>query len=530
MYPIAINSLTFSWPDGSSVLDNVTAVFPRGCTGVVGANGSGKSTLLRLIAGELSPQKGSISVAGRVAYLPQLATLSRAGRVSDLMGLRRITDAIRAIEAGSVDPAVFDVVGDHWDIEARALAALDAGGVHVTNLDRSANTLSGGEAVLTQLVSVQLRGATVGLLDEPTNNLDAAARDRVYEVVREWRGTLLVVSHDHALLDLMDSTAELRAGNLQVRPGSYSEYLDQVEHEQRVAESRVRQAEQQLKAEKQQQRQAEQRIARSRKQGKKDAQNRKFVPAVINDRRNSAEKSQGHQRGVHARRVMDAQEQATRAGELVRSDDHILLTLPDPDVPRGRDIARVLDADGREFLVRGPERIGVVGVNGSGKSTLLRRMMAGLVDAGPGGEILCEDVGYLPQFMDGLDDDASVLENVRRSAADVGERELKNQLARLLLRGDIVERPVRTLSGGERFRAAIAQVLLASPPPQLVMLDEPTNNLDRVSKAQLCEALRSYRGALVVVSHDRGFLNSIGVGAIWELHADGCLTRESLGN
>jgi ATPase subunit of ABC transporter with duplicated ATPase domains len=134
-------------------------------------------------------------------------------------------------------------------------------------------------------------------------------------------------------------------------------------------------------------------------------------------------------------------------------------------------------------------------------------------------------IGYLPQRVDGLDDDASVLENVRAAAPRVGTVELRNRLARFLVRGDAVHRPVSSLSGGERFRVALARLMLADPPPQLLVFDEPTNNLDIDTVDQFVAALSSYRGAVLIVSHDDAFLARLGVGLTLEVGPGGSLTE-----
>ena len=525
---VVLHDLTFAWPDGSPAIDHVSGAFDRGRTGLVGLNGVGKSTLLRLIAGDLTPTGGSITANGTVHYLPQNLTLRPLDTVADLLGVRDILDAIRAIEGGTIDQHLFDLIGDDWDVEARSIAALAAAGIDVADLGRAADTLSGGETMLTALVGVSLRRADIALLDEPTNNLDGDARERAYEMVSGWRGTLIVVSHDTALLELMDATAELRAATLSVYGGPYSAYREQVASEQEAAQRALRSAEQTLKAEKRQRIQAEEKIAHSERQGRKDAANRKYVKAVVNDRRNSAEKAQGNRRGILDDKIASAREAVDTAESRVRDDDHISIQLVDPSVPAGRRIARFVGTDGRETIVQGPERVALTGPNGVGKTTLLRQLVGDVSAPAPNhgrAEAMVEHIGYLSQRLDGLDDDRTVLENVGHAAPGIGTGELRNQLARLLLRGSSVDRPVGALSGGERFRAALATLLLASPPPQLLVLDEPTNNLDIPSVRQLTEALASYRGALIVVSHDRAFLDGLDLTTELRLDREGMLTR-----
>ncbi len=173
-------------------------------------------------------------------------------------------------------------------------------------------------------------------------------------------------------------------------------------------------------------------------------------------------------------------------------------------MPAGRRIAELPGARG-PLVLAGPERTAIVGPNGIGKTALLEDLVAGR----GAGRLLTDRIGYLPQRLDGLDDGASVLDTVRAEAPGTEPGLVRTRLARFLLRGDSVHRPVGTLSGGERFRVALARLLLADPPPQLIVLDEPTNNLDIRSVEQLVDALRAYRGAVIVVSHDDDFLGRL---------------------
>ncbi|KJL40706.1 MULTISPECIES: ABC-F family ATP-binding cassette domain-containing protein [Microbacterium] len=551
---IVLDRVSFAWPDGTAALSDVSGSFGTGRTGLVGRNGSGKSTLLRLIAGELTLSGGHIAGATDAAYLPQRLTLDVDRPVADLLGVGDTLRALRAIESGDADPRHFDAVGSDWDIEARAHAALAEAGLAPDMLDRSVGQLSGGEAVLTAIAGIRLRGASIALLDEPTNNLDREARARLHDMVRSWRGALIVVSHDTSLLELMDDTAELYANTLSVFGGPYSEWRAWLDAEQGAARDAERAARQAVKREKRQRIEAETTISRRAAMGQKAFDEKRVPKIVANGRRMAAQVSAGKLRGEKADREASAREALDAAERRVRDDDIVKIDLPDPGVPAGRRIATLGDGE-RSWIVQGPERVALIGPNGAGKTTLLEKLVApvaavvpdsGSVDASgadtPGiargpqapdepilnsvrGELHTDRVGYLPQRVDGLDDAASVLENVAPSAPSVTIVELRNRLARFLIRGAAVERPVGTLSGGERFRVALARLMLADPPPQLLVFDEPTNNLDLDTVDQLVDAIAAYRGAVLVVSHDDAFLERIGVNLVLELDRDGTLTE-----
>ncbi|MFE7067955.1 ABC-F family ATP-binding cassette domain-containing protein [Microbacterium sp. NPDC057658] len=528
---VVLDRLSLTWPDGTVALDGVSGAFGAGRTGLVGRNGAGKSTLLRLIAGELAPTSGTLTTSGEVAFLPQQLTLDVDRRVSDLLGVTAALDAVRAITAGDVDPAHFDAVGDDWDIEARAEASLAEAGLAPAFLDRTVGELSGGEAVLVAIAGIRLRRAPITLLDEPTNNLDRDARAALAAMVQSWKGTLIVVSHDLALLELMDDTAELYGRNLSVFGGPYSEWRAWLDAEQDAAKQAEVAAAQVLRKEKRQRIEAEVKLAHRARTAKK-AEVEKRVPKIVaHGRKMAAEVSAGR-----LRTEVGAKEDAARAahdaaGRRVRSDASMKIELPDPDVSRSRRIAE-LGGPERSWVIQGPERVALIGRNGAGKTTLLERLVSGAApDSGDEArerpelraEALTDRIGYLPQRVDGLDEGLSVFENVAAAAPQVPEKELRNRLARFLIRGGTTDRPVSALSGGERFRVALARLLLTDPAPHLVVLDEPTNNLDLDTVDQLVEALRAYRGAVLVVSHDDAFLARLDLDLTLEIDADGGL-------
>lgn len=551
---VILDRLTFTWPDGSVALDGVSGAFGSGRTGLVGRNGAGKSTLLRLMAGELEPTSGMVTASGEVAYLPQQLTLDVDRRVAELLGVSEALDAVRAISAGDVDPAHFDAVGDDWDIEARAEASLAEAGLAPDFLDRRVGELSGGEAVLVAIAGIRLRRAPITLLDEPTNNLDRDARAKLAAMVRAWKGTLIVVSHDLSLLELMDDTAELYAQTLSVFGGPYSEWRAWLDAEQDAAKQAEVTAAQVLRKEKRQRIEAEVKLAHRARTAKK-AEIEKRVPKIVaHGRKMAAEVSAGRLRTEVGAKEDAARSVLDEAGRRVRSDSSMKIELPDPQVSRSRRIATVGDHE-RAWVIQGPERVALIGRNGAGKTTLLGRLVAtgvhssgAMTPVGPQGregsgsetEVLSsvrpalhaeahtDLIGYLPQRVDGLDEERSVFENIATAAPHVPEKELRNRLARFLIRGATAERPVAALSGGERFRVALAKLLLADPAPHLVVLDEPTNNLDLDTVDQLVDALRAYRGAVLIVSHDDAFLRRLDLDLTLQIDADGALQEVSL--
>jgi ATPase subunit of ABC transporter with duplicated ATPase domains len=525
---ILLTDVGLTWPDGSTALSGISAAFGRGRTGLVGANGSGKSTLLRLITGELSPTSGSLAVSAEVGYLPQTLTLDVGATAADLLGVRAKLDALRAIEAGDVSERHFDVLGDDWDLPTRAGDALRSAGLAEGDLDRLVGQMSGGEAILVAIAGLRLSSTPIAVLDEPTNNLDRLARARLATMVRTWPGALIVVSHDVALLELMDDTAELHGGALTVFGGPYSAFLEHLGREQAAAVQAERTAERVVKKEKQQRIEAETRLAHRSRYARTAHENKSAPKIVMGLRKSAAQVSAGKLRTELTGRVQDARAAAAEASARVRTEDSISVDLPDPNVASGRQLAE-LHGVNRSFLLRGPMRVALTGPNGVGKTSLLESLVhpatarAGLASA----TALTDRIGYLGQRLDGLDDAASALANLQLAAPGTSPGELRSALARFLLRGDAAGRPVRSLSGGERFRVSLARLLLADPPAQLLVLDEPTNNLDRQSLDQLVGALGSYRGGLLVVSHDDDFLGRLGLTDRLGLDAAGQLTEEN---
>ncbi|MGV9547141.1 ABC-F family ATP-binding cassette domain-containing protein [Streptomyces ardesiacus] len=534
---LTCTSLSFAWPDGTAVFDGLDVAFGPGRTGLVGANGAGKSTLLKLIAGRLTPAEGTVRVAGEVGHLPQNVTLDTALRVDEALGIDGRRAALHAIEAGDVSEEHFETVGDDWDVEERALATLGELGLGHVGLDRTVGELSGGESVLLRLAALLLDRPDVLLLDEPTNNLDVYARKRLYAAVESWPGVLVVVSHDRELLDRVDQIADLRSGSVTWYGGNLTAYEEALAVEQEAAERMVRVAESDLRRQKRELADAQVVLARRRRYGQKMYDTKREPRAVMKLRARTAQQSAGKYRIMHEEKLAEAKERLDDAVEAERDDDEIRVDLPYTAVPPGRTVLTLRDLEpaygagvAGGLDVHGPERIALIGRNGAGKTTLLRTVAGELAPVA--GEATAHvPLRFLPQRLDVLDEDLTVAENVARFAPGATNNRIRARLARFLFRGARADQRAATLSGGERFRAALAALMLAEPAPQLLMLDEPTNNLDMASVRQLTSALEAYEGALIVASHDLPFLESLGI-TRWLLLEEGELkeiTPETVG-
>ncbi|MBR8744209.1 ABC-F family ATP-binding cassette domain-containing protein [Nocardiopsis sp. MG754419] len=515
---VTCSDLTFRWPEGTTVFDGLSLSVGRGRTGLVGVNGSGKSTLLQLMAGVLRPARGSVTAHGHLAYLPQNITLDTELTVAHALGIAERRAALNAIEAGDASEANFEVIGDDWDVEERALATLGSLGLDGVGLDRTVERLSGGETVLLRLAALLMERPDVLLLDEPTNNLDLFARRRLYDAVDSWRsGTLIVVSHDLDLLERVDRTAELRKGEVTWYGGGWSDYQEALGAQQEAARRALRAAESDVRKQKKELAETQIKLARRRRTAKKAAVDGGIPKIVQGALKRSAQESAGRLKGLHEDRLQEARDRQEEAADDVRKDAEIKVELPHTAVPNGRDVARLTGLRprhgrlvGADLLVNGPERIALVGRNGAGKTSLLRTL-AGHLAPIEGEARVMVPLRFLPQRLDLLNEELSVSENVAEAAPGVSQQDIRAQLAKFLFRGARAAQPAGTLSGGERFRASLAMTMLAAPAPQLLMLDEPTNNLDVSSVRQLTGALSAYEGALLVASHDLPFLESLGM-------------------
>jgi ATPase subunit of ABC transporter with duplicated ATPase domains len=494
---------------GSRVLlEAVTfRVAPGDRIGLVGRNGAGKTTLTKVLAGELLPAAGSVTNTGEIGYLPQdprtgdLDVLAR-DRILSARGLDVVVRDMRAAETsmGSTDDGVRDAavrkysrIEDHFHVlggyaaESEAASIAASLGLPERVLGQPLGTLSGGQRRRVELTRILFSGAETLLLDEPTNHLDADSIAWLREFLRSHKGGLVLISHDVTLLETtvnrvlhLDATRAV----LDVYNVGWKVYLEQREADER-----------------------------RRKRERANA-----------ERKATTLQAQADRMRYKATKATAAQNMEKRAHKLlagleeVRKHDRVAkLRFPEP-APCGKvplsatglsksygSLEVFTDVD---LAIDRGSRVVILGLNGAGKTTLLRTLAG--VETADTGEVLPGHglkLGYYAQEHETLDPDATVLETMRSSSPDLADVELRRVLGSFLFSGDTVEQPTRTLSGGEKTRLALARLVVSSA--NVLLLDEPTNNLDPASREEVLGALRGYRGAIVLVTHDEGAVEAL---------------------
>jgi ATPase subunit of ABC transporter with duplicated ATPase domains len=516
---LSLEGVSYVLPNGETLFSDLNDTFDQLHTGLVGRNGCGKTVLARILAGQLQPSHGRCVRTGSVHYLAQQISAPAGGSVAGLAGVQGTLDALKRIEAGSSAQADFDMVGDAWDIEQQLRQMLTEQGLAHLNAGTPVSMLSGGELMRVALIGAQISNADFLILDEPSNHLDQPSRLALIEWLQQWQRGLLVISHDRQLLACMKRTVELSSLGLRSYGGNYAFYAQAKEQEQEnalgeLARARLdrRRGDQLLREQRERQ---EKRQARGTRNGKEANQ----AKVLLDRQKERSEQSIGKLRKQQAETQLELSQRVREAAAHVANDLRIHLHAPvDPSVAKR--LVAELDTVQLQFvpeatrhitlLVTGHQRIGMLGPNGCGKSSLLK-VLAGQIAPQAGYRRVTDRLAYLDQGLTLLDVKRSVLEQAQAANSTLSESELRMRLAQLGLDAEKVTVPSGSLSGGERLKAALACILYAENPPQLLLLDEPSNHLDLPSLQALEKLLTSYQGALIVASHDHAFLAKIGL-------------------
>lgn len=514
-----LDSVSYRTPDGRTLFDNLTLAFGRERTGLVGRNGVGKTSLIRLLAGEAEPADGGVSCNGRLGVLRQAVQPPPGASVAEVLGLSLALARLSRIAAGAGSEA--DFAEADWMLEERLAAAFAEVGLAGLDPSRAAASLSGGELTRAALAGLLAQAPDLLLLDEPTNNLDADGRALVAEVLGRWKGGAVVVSHDRELLRRMDRIVELSSLGARVYGGGYELYAERKAQEEAAAARELAEAQRKVERVARDSQVAAERKARRDAAGKRSRAKGDAPKILLDAAAERAEVSGARGARLAERLKADAAQGLAEAEARVERLRRLAFELPASGLPEGRTVL-AFEAVGfayaggpavlRDLDLRlvGPERVALTGGNGRGKTTLIR-LAAGELEPTAGRIRRGGRAALLDQQTAILGPDENLIEAYRRLNPAATPNDAHAALARFLFRNRDAEKTVASLSGGERLRAALACTLAGEAPPQLLILDEPTNHLDLDSIAAVEAALRGYDGALLVASHDRDFLEAIGL-------------------
>jgi ATP-binding cassette subfamily F protein 3 len=498
---------SFAYPGNEILAGASLLIRPGDRLALLGPNGAGKSTALRLLAGDLELDSGDVRILGRasVAYLRQSQELAHGGTLLDALlepfaALQKLHDEMMAIEGrlGEGDPADLARYGElqeryqregGYELESRVKRLTADVGFSEADLARSVDTLSGGERGRLELAKVLVQKPDLLLLDEPTNHLDLAAIERLEDYLSEYTGAFVLVSHDRAFIRAVcKEIVELENGKLTRYPYAYDKYV--VERDGRLERAIAEYERQKEHVDK-----TEDFIRRNLAgQKTKQAQSRRKMLEKLERLERPDDQWQ------HAGKIGLSFQTGGDLGskETIRAPN-ITVGYPDAPAPTLTEVT--------VNIYRG-DKVGIVGPNGSGKSTLLKTLigqlppLAGRIETGTGVRI-----GYFDQKLGTLDESLSLMDEIRSVRADLSPEVVRQYLAKFRFFGDDPFRIVKGLSGGERSRLAMAKIMLF--PRNVLVLDEPTNHLDIPARETLEDALDEYEGTLIVVSHDRYFLDRV---------------------
>lgn len=490
---------------------------------LIGNNGSGKSTLLRIIAAESEPLNGELRLSSEPYYIPQIfgqyneLTIAEALRIADKL------NALKEIIDGNVTEDNLNILNDDWTIEERCNNALKYWKLNNLDLMAKMNTLSGGQKTKIFLAGILIHQPELVLMDEPSNHLDTATRELLYDFIESTSSTLLIVSHDRSLLNKINTTYELSKHGVAVYGGNYDFYAEQKQIEINALNQDLHAKEKALRKAREKERETLERQQKLDARGKKKQEKSGVARIMMNTLRNNAENSSSKLKGVHAEKIDGISQELRELRSSVPDIDQMKIGFDNSIIHKGKVLFKaneinfkykeeLLWKENLNIEIISGNRIALKGENGSGKTTLIK-IILGELDPQIGTVFRAENKSIY------IDQDYSLIQNQLKvydqaqyfNTSGLEEHEIKMRLNRFLFSREDWDKPCLALSGGEKMRLMLCCLTINKESPDLIVLDEPTNNLDIQNIEILTRAINEYQGSLMVVSHDAHFLEQINI-------------------
>lgn len=496
---------------------------------LIGNNGVGKSTLLKIIAGELQISGGDLQVDSKPYYVPQIFGQYNSFTVSQALRIDGKINALREILDGRAAEYHLHVLDDDWTIEDRCKESFEYWQIRDIPLSQKMQELSGGEKTKIFLAGIAIHRPELILLDEPSNHLDGRARQLLRDFIQSSLSTFVIVSHDRKLLNLLNTILEMSNRGINAYGGNYDFYSGQKHIENNALNQDIHSKQKTLKKAKEKERETVERQQKLDSRGKKKQEKAGVSRIMMNTLRNKAERSTSKIKSVHAEKIGGLSEELQALRSLLPDIDKMKFGFDNSRLHNGKILFRATSINfayntkklwlkNLSFQITSGERISLKGLNGSGKTTLIK-LILGNLDPQTGTVYRAENKSvYVDQDYSLIDNRLKVYEQAQQfNTSRLQEHEIKIRLDRFLFTKEDWEKTCDKLSGGERMRLMLCCLTINSQSPDIIILDEPTNNLDIQNIKILTAAINEYQGTLIVVSHDETFLKEVNIARVIEL-------------
>lgn len=521
---ILLQNISFGFPGGNLLFNHINlTIQSQTKSALVGSNGMGKSTLLKMIGDEIQPLEGNINILGDIFYVPQMFGNCNHLTIAESLKIDQKLHALQKITNGEVDEIYFETLNDDWDIEERCQHALEHWGLENFELTQKLEALSGGQKTKVFLAGIQINQPDIIILDEPTNHLDLEGRKLLYDLIDKTDATVVIVSHDRILLNLVDTIFELSNQGVATYGGNYDFYAEQKEVEEEALHNDIHSKERALKKAKEKERETLERKQKLDARGKGKQEKSGVARIMMNTLRNNAEKNSSKLKSIHAEKISGISGDLRGLRSSLKNSEQMKVNFNDSNLHSGKILVAAEHINfnyGKEKLwkenlnleLRSGDRICIKGSNGSGKTTLIKLLLG---DFKPSeGKISRAEFNsiYIDQEYSLIDNDSTLYDFVQTfNDSSLQESEVKTLLSRFLFGKDTWDKKCGVLSGGERLRLLLCGLSVNNKIPDMIILDEPTNNLDLQNVEILTNSIKDYHGTLLVISHDEVFLDEIGV-------------------
>jgi len=522
---LIIQNLSYTHPNKDLLFGNINlTVNSSEKIALIGNNGSGKSTLLKIISGLLQPLNSSVNVNSKPYYIPQIFGQYNDFTIAESLGIDKKLTALHEILKGNISEENYEILNDDWTIEDRCNEVLKHWQLNDLYLSQKMETLSGGQKTKIFLAGISIHKPELILLDEPSNHLDFESRELLYEFIRSTKSTLIVVSHDRKLLNIMNKVCELTKNGITVYGGNFDFYTEQKQIEKNALAQDIHSKEKALKKAREKERETIERQQKLDSRGKGKQEKSGVAKIMMNTLRNNAENSTAKLKSVHTEKIGNIREELQDLRSTVVTTEQMKFGFSSSTLHKGKVLFNAENInfkyENNDFIwetnlnmqVLSGSRIAIKGSNGSGKTTFIK-ILLGNLEPQHGTVFRKESTSvYIDQDYSLINNHLKVYEQAQQfNTFNLEEHEVKIRLNRFLFPQNTWDKPCSALSGGERMRLMLCCLSIGSESPDIIILDEPTNNLDIKNIEILTNAINDYQGTLLVISHDETFLDHINI-------------------